>query len=146
MNRHHAKQHPHDSRLEARIASYELAAKMQLSAPEAFDVTREPESVHKSYGLDDKVTEDFGRRCLLATRLIERGVRFVQVVALCLVFDGLIAPVVAATVGDSCLNPCPPKPAHKTAAIVIPPQTSLSKRRASEFRCPDDQRVFVQAA
>ncbi|MEJ7593643.1 MAG: DUF1501 domain-containing protein [Planctomycetaceae bacterium] len=79
MNRHHAAQHPHDSRLEARIASYELAAKMQLSAPEAFDVSREPESVHKSYGLDDKVTEDFGRRCLLATRLIERGVRFVQV-------------------------------------------------------------------
>ena len=79
MNRLHAAQHPHDSRLEARIASYELAAKMQVSAPEAFDVTREPESVHKSYGLDDKVTEDFGRRCLLATRLIERGVRFVQV-------------------------------------------------------------------
>lgn len=79
MNRQHAAQHPHDSRLEARIASYELAAKMQLSAPEAFDVSREPESVHKSYGLDDKVTEDFGRRCLLATRLIERGVRFVQV-------------------------------------------------------------------
>ena len=79
MNRKHAEQHPQDSRLEARIASYELAAKMQLSAPEAFDVTREPESVHKSYGLDDSVTADFGRRCLLARRLIERGVRFVQV-------------------------------------------------------------------
>ena len=79
MNLNHAEQHPHDSRLDARIASYELAARMQLSAPEAFDVTRETESVHASYGLDDKVTEDFGRRCLLATRLIERGVRFVQV-------------------------------------------------------------------
>ena len=79
MNRAHAAAHPGDSRLEARIASYELAAKMQLSAPEAFDVNREPESVKKSYGLDQKVTEDFGRRCLLATRLIERGVRFVQV-------------------------------------------------------------------
>ena len=79
MNRAHAEQHPGDSRLEARIASYELAAKMQLSAPEAFDVMREPESVRTSYGLGNKVTEDFGRRCLLATRLVERGVRFVQV-------------------------------------------------------------------
>jgi hypothetical protein len=79
MNRAHAEQHPGDSRLEARISSYELAAKMQLSAPEAFDVSREPESVRKSYGLDKKVTEDFGRRCLLAARLAERGVRFVQV-------------------------------------------------------------------
>ncbi len=79
MNRAHAEQHPGDSRLEARIASYELAAKMQLSAPEAFDVMREPESVRTSYGLDNKVTADFGRRCLLATRLVERGVRFVQV-------------------------------------------------------------------
>ncbi len=79
LNRSHADRHPGDSRLDARIASYELAAKMQISAPDAFDVMREPESVRKSYGLDDKVTEDFGRRCLLATRLIERGVRFVQV-------------------------------------------------------------------
>ena len=79
MNRAHAAQHPGDSRLDARIASYELAAKMQLSAPEAFDVMREPESVRTAYGLGSKVTEDFGRRCLLATRLIERGVRFVQV-------------------------------------------------------------------
>ncbi len=79
MNRAHAEQHPGDSRLEARIASYELAAKMQLSAPEAFDVMREPASLRASYGLDDKVTEDFGRRCLLAARLVERGVRFVQV-------------------------------------------------------------------
>ena len=79
MNRAHAAKHPGDSRLDARITSYELAAKMQLSAPEAFDVMREPESVRTAYGLGNKVTEDFGRRCLLATRLIERGVRFVQV-------------------------------------------------------------------
>ncbi|MCA8998151.1 MAG: DUF1501 domain-containing protein, partial [Planctomycetaceae bacterium] len=68
-----------DTQLEARIKSYELAAKMQVAAPEAFDLTRESESMHKSYGLNDKVTEDFGRRCLLARRLIERDVRFVQV-------------------------------------------------------------------
>ncbi len=81
INRAQAAQHPGDSRLEARIAGYELAARMQLSAPEAFDVKREPESARRAYGLDstDKATADFGQRCLLATRLIERGVRFVQV-------------------------------------------------------------------
>jgi hypothetical protein len=81
MNHAHAAQHPSDSRLDARIAGYQLAAKLQLSAPEAFDVMREPESARKAYCLDssDKPTADFGKRCLLATRLIERGVRFVQV-------------------------------------------------------------------
>jgi hypothetical protein len=79
FNQRHAAGHPADSRLDARLASYELAAKMQLSAPEAFDVSRENEATRQAYGLDQKVTEDFGRRCLLARRLIERGVRFVQV-------------------------------------------------------------------
>jgi hypothetical protein len=79
FNRRHAAENPADSRLEARIASYELAAKMQLSAPEAFDLSRESEATRKAYGLDKPVTEDFGRRCLLARRLVERGVRFVQV-------------------------------------------------------------------
>ena len=79
LNREHATLNPGDTRLEARIASYELAAKMQLSAPEAFDVSREPATVRASYGLENPVTEDFGRRCLLAARLAERGVRFVQV-------------------------------------------------------------------
>ena len=79
FNLQHAAQHPADSRLEARLSSYELAAKMQLSAPEAFDVARENEATRQSYGLDKPVTEDFGRRCLLARRLVERGVRFVQV-------------------------------------------------------------------
>ena len=79
LNRAHAAAHPGDSRLEARIASYELAAKMQLSAPDAFDLTRESAATRTGYGLDNPVTEDFGRRCLLAARLVERGVRFVQV-------------------------------------------------------------------
>ena len=79
MNRAHAAQHPDDSRLEARIAGYELAAKMQLSAPEAFDLSRETPATRTAYGLDQAVTEDFGRRCLLARRLIERGSRVVQV-------------------------------------------------------------------
>jgi hypothetical protein len=68
-----------DTRLEARIRAYELAAKMQLSAPEAFELSGESEATRRLYGLDDKVTEDFGRRCLTARRLVERGVRFVQV-------------------------------------------------------------------
>ena len=79
LNRTHLALNPGDSRLEARIQAYELAAKMQLSAPEAFDLAGETEVTRKLYGLDDKVTEDFGRRCLTARRLIERGVRFVQI-------------------------------------------------------------------
>ena len=61
------------------MASYELAAKMQLSAPEAFDLTSESAVTRAAYGLDDPVTGDFGRRCLLARRLVERGSRVVQV-------------------------------------------------------------------
>ena len=79
LNRDHLAENPGDSRLEARIASYELAAKMQLSAPEVFDLTRETQAVRQMYGLDEKVTEPFGRNCLIARRMIERGVRFVQV-------------------------------------------------------------------
>ena len=79
MNRRHLEANEGDSRLEARIRAYELAAKMQLSAPEAFDISRETESTRNAYGLDEKPTEDFGKRCLLARRMIERGVRFVQV-------------------------------------------------------------------
>ncbi len=78
-NREHERQWPGDSRLEARIASYELAARMQLSAPEALDISRETADTHKLYGLDEKPTETFGRNCLIARRLLERGVRFVQV-------------------------------------------------------------------
>jgi hypothetical protein len=79
LNRDHLAANDEDSRLEARIRAYELAARMQLSAPEAFDVRSESEATQKAYGLDQKPTEDFGKRCLLARRLIERGVRFVQV-------------------------------------------------------------------
>ena len=78
-NRQHALARATDSRLAAQIASYELAAKMQLSAPEAFDLTQESAAVHRSYGTGEAATADFGKRCLLARRLIERGVRFVQI-------------------------------------------------------------------
>lgn len=66
-----------DSRLEARIAAYELAFRMQTQAPEAFDLSRESESMHKLYGTDQEITRDYGRQCLLARRLVERGVRYV---------------------------------------------------------------------
>lgn len=79
LNREHLAAREGDSRLDARIASYELAARLQLSAPDVLDLAGESEATKKLYGLDDKTTEDFGRNCLVARRLLERGVRFVQV-------------------------------------------------------------------
>src|SRR5260221_594383 len=79
LNRRHLAQNPGDSRLEGRIATYELAARMQLSAPEVLDISGESEATRKLYGLDEKVTEDFAGRCLIARRMLERGVRFVQI-------------------------------------------------------------------
>jgi hypothetical protein len=79
MNREHLAEWEGDSRLDARIASYELAAKMQLSAPEVLDVSKETDATRRLYGLDESVTQDFGQRCLVARRMLERGVRFVQV-------------------------------------------------------------------
>ena len=67
-----------NSELAARISSYELAFKMQQSAPEAVDLNQESEATQKMYGLDQPRTQDFGKRCLLARRLVERGVRFIQ--------------------------------------------------------------------
>jgi hypothetical protein len=78
LNRQHLVDHSGDSRLDARIASFELAAKLQLSAPEVLDISGESEATRELYGLNAKVTEDFGRSCLVARRLLERGVRFVQ--------------------------------------------------------------------
>jgi hypothetical protein len=70
-----------DSTLEARIASYELAWRMQSSAPEAVDITHETDATKKLYGVGEGVTDDFGRKCLLARRLVERGVRFVELIS-----------------------------------------------------------------
>jgi hypothetical protein len=79
LNRTHQATREGDSRLEARIQSYELAAKLQLSAPEVLDISKESATTRRLYGLDEQITEDFGRNCLIARRLLERGVRFVQV-------------------------------------------------------------------
>jgi hypothetical protein len=70
---------PDDAELSARIASYELAFRMQAEAPEAVDLNREPEETRELYGLNDERTREFGSRCLVARRLVERGVRFVQI-------------------------------------------------------------------
>ena len=79
LNALHLKERQNDNELQARIESFELAFRMQREAPEAFDVERESPETKKLYGLDNKVTETFGRQCLMARRLIERGVRVVQV-------------------------------------------------------------------
>ncbi len=91
LGRQHAESRPGDKRLEARIRSYELAASMQLAAPEALDTTGEPEHVLKMYGLDNipstfdeeinalEETIYFSQKCLVARRMLERGVRFVQI-------------------------------------------------------------------
>jgi len=78
LNQKHLDAHPDGSELEARIASYELAFRMQSSAPEAVDLSNESDATKAMYGLNDPATEDFGRKCLLARRLVERGVRFIQ--------------------------------------------------------------------
>ncbi len=81
MNARHLEQHPADSQLAARIASYELAARMQLSVPEITDLSSEPAHILKLYGADDPENADkaaFAKNCILARRLVESGVRFVQ--------------------------------------------------------------------
>lgn len=78
LNDLHSEGRADDSRLSARIESFELAYRMQSQAPDAFDLNREPEAIHRRYGIGEVATEVFGRQCLLARRLVERGVRFVQ--------------------------------------------------------------------
>jgi len=78
LNERHLERHPAEADLEARIASYELAASMQEAAREALDISGETEATHKLYGLDNDTTREYGTRCLIARRLVERGVRFVQ--------------------------------------------------------------------
>ena len=79
LNTRHLQDHPDDSRLTARIESFELAARMQLSAPRVLDLTGETETTVEDYGLGDESTAGFGRNCLIARRMLEQGVRFVQV-------------------------------------------------------------------
>ena len=81
MNKRHLQRYPGESELAARIASHELAARMQLSVPEVSDISSEPSHVLRAYGADDtqnQLKATFARNCILARRLVEQGVRFVQ--------------------------------------------------------------------
>ena len=78
LNRDHFLQHPRELDLQARLANLELATQMQSAAQEALDLGRETKATHRMYGMDNPATQEFGARCLIARRLVERGVRFVQ--------------------------------------------------------------------
>ena len=79
LNKEHLSERPGETDLEARISSFELAARMQTAAKEALDIMQESEATRKLYGIDKPATEEFGKRCLIARRLVERGVRFVSI-------------------------------------------------------------------
>jgi hypothetical protein len=78
LNQHYGDKHPQDSELSARLESFELAYRMQAAAPDAVDLSRESEATRKLYGMDNEVTAKFGANCLLARRMVERGVRFIE--------------------------------------------------------------------
>lgn len=79
LNREHAAKHPSNDDLAARMESYELAYRMQTEVPGVIDISDEPENMVENYGINYSESEEFGRRCLLARRLVEKGVRFVQI-------------------------------------------------------------------
>ena len=79
LNEEHTARHPEQSELAARISSYELAYRMQTRAAEVVDVERESHETQSMYGLNDPLTSEFGRKCLVARRLVEQGVRFIQI-------------------------------------------------------------------
>jgi hypothetical protein len=95
----HRQQRPGQPNLDARITSYELAARMQLAATDALDISRESLAIREMYGIDRQPTDSYGRRCLIARRLVERGVRFVQLYINAQIWDnhtGLAADLKAA--------------------------------------------------
>lgn len=79
LNAAHLSRHPGNAELEARLSHYELAAKMQTAVPEVLDISGESQETLRLYGIDQPVSAEYGKRCLLARRLVERGVRFVQI-------------------------------------------------------------------
>jgi len=79
LNTAHLRRHPGNAELEARISNYELAARMQTAVPDVVDISRESSETRRLYGLDNPATAEYGGRCLLARRLVEHGVRFVQI-------------------------------------------------------------------
>src|SRR5262249_3949436 len=81
LNQDYQQRHPLESDLAARVQSFELAYRMQMAAPEALDIAKETEATQKLYGLDQPECATFARQCLMARRMVERGVRFVQIFA-----------------------------------------------------------------
>jgi hypothetical protein len=79
LNGAHLRRHANNAELEARMQHYELAAKMQTAVPDVLDISKETEETRKLYGIDNPKSAEYGKRCLLARRLVERGVRFVQI-------------------------------------------------------------------
>ena len=79
LNQEHLAAHPYESELSARMSTFELAEAMQTAAKEALDIHKETAETHRAYGLDQDATREYGTRCLIARRLVERGVRFVQI-------------------------------------------------------------------
>ncbi len=79
MDAAHRDRHPGNVELEARIANYELAARMQLAATDALDISKESDATKEAYGINDERTASYGKRCLMARRLVERGVRLIQI-------------------------------------------------------------------
>src|SRR4029077_6678393 len=79
LDQHYQEEHEEEAELSARVNSFELAYRMQMAAPEALDVTKEPEAIQKLYGLDNPKCTHFAKQALMARRLVERGVRFVQI-------------------------------------------------------------------
>ena len=118
LNQIHKRGRVIQNELDARIATFELAFRMQQEAPAAFDLARESKATHKAYGTDDPTTEMFGRQCLLARRLVERGVRYVQL------FD---APVNNAWDHHSGLKGRLP---HRCAAVDRPMAALISDLKA----------------
>lgn len=79
LNQHHLSRHPENTELAARLENFETAARMQTAVPDAIDLSQETEATRKMYGLDNPASQEYGTRCLMARRLVERGVRFVQI-------------------------------------------------------------------
>lgn len=102
LDRLHQGSRPGYPQLQARIAAYELAARMQLAATTALDLSQETEATLRLYGIDERVTESYGRRCLIARRLIERGVRFVQLFINSQIWDN--HNNIATSLKDACLR------------------------------------------
>lgn len=100
LDRIHRRERQFRPELDAKIASYELAARMQVAATDALDLSQETAAIHKLYGIDQETTSSYGRRCLIARRLIERGVRFVQLYINSQIWDN------HSNIGESLKNAC----------------------------------------